>query len=118
MKNFIFSAAWYSAILKGSKNIDGLQMYTEGKLKSPKINVWGISDKNLFLEANDVFKQQSKPFFAIVQTADNHRPFMIPEEDSAFKKITVPETDLVKYGFESIDEFNSFRYADYCFKNL
>jgi phosphoglycerol transferase MdoB-like AlkP superfamily enzyme len=100
------------------KNIDGLQMYTEGKLKSPKINVWGISDKNLFLEANDVFRQQSKPFFAIVQTADNHRPFMIPEEDSAFKKITVPETDLVKYGFESLNEFNSFRYADYCFKKF
>ena len=100
------------------KNIDGLQMYTEGKLKSPKINVWGISDKNLFLEANDIFKQQSKPFFAIIQTADNHRPFMIPGEDSAFEKITVPETDLVKYGFESLDEFNSFRYADYCFKKF
>ncbi len=100
------------------KNIDGLQMFTEGKLKSPKINVWGISDRNLFLEANDIFKQQSKPFFAIVQTADNHRPFMIPEEDTVFEKITVTETELKKYGFESLNEFNSFRYTDYCFKKF
>ena len=100
------------------KNIHGLQMYTEGKLKSPKVNVWGISDKNLFLEANDVFKQQSKPFFALVQTADNHRPFMIPEVDSAFKKIQADEMQLKKYGFESVNEFNSFRYSDYCFQKF
>jgi hypothetical protein len=42
------------------KNIDGLQMHVEGSFSSPKMNVWGISDKNLFLEANKVFKQQAK----------------------------------------------------------
>ena len=100
------------------KNIDGLQMFTEGKLKSPKINVWGISDKNLFQEANATFRQLSSPFFAIIQTADNHRPFMIPDTDTDFEKITVSETELKKYGFESLSELNSFRYADYCFKKF
>jgi phosphoglycerol transferase MdoB-like AlkP superfamily enzyme len=100
------------------KNIDGLQMYTEGKFKSPKVNVWGISDKNLFLEADQVFRQQQKPFFAIIQTADNHRPFMIPEEDSEFEQLNMPKDSLRKYGFESIDEFNSFRYSDYCFRKF
>ncbi len=100
------------------KNIEGLQMYTEGKFSSPKMNVWGISDKNLFLEANKVFRQQAKPFFAIIQTADNHRPFMIPEEDKEFKKIILPRDTLRKYGFESVDEFNSFRYSDYCFQKF
>jgi phosphoglycerol transferase MdoB-like AlkP superfamily enzyme len=99
-------------------NIHGLQMYTEGKLKSPKVNVWGISDKNLFLEANSVFKQQAKPFFAIVQTADNHRPFMIPEEDTAFERNNADEEQLKKYGFESVNEYNSFRYSDYCFRKF
>ena len=93
-------------------------MITEGKLHSPKINVWGISDKNLFLEANSRFKQQTKPFFAIIQTADNHRPFMIPEEDKDFAKEIVSRDSLQKFGFESIDEFNSFRYSDYCFKKF
>ncbi len=100
------------------KNIDGLQMHVEGTFSSPKMNVWGISDKNLFLEANKTFKQQQKPFFAIIQTADNHRPFMIPEEDSDFEKIILPIDTLKKYGFESVNEFNSFRYSDYCFKKF
>jgi phosphoglycerol transferase MdoB-like AlkP superfamily enzyme len=100
------------------KNIDGLQMHAEGTFTSPKMNVWGISDKNLFLEANKTFKQQQRPFFAIIQTADNHRPFMIPPEDNDFDKIIVPMDTLRKYGFESVNEFNSFRYSDYCFKKF
>lgn len=100
------------------KNIDGLQMHTEGTFSTPKMNVWGISDKNLFFEANKIFSKQEKPFFAIIQTADNHRPFMIPQEDSDFEKIILPRDTLRKYGFESVDEFNSFRYSDFCFKRF
>ena len=100
------------------KNIDGLQMHTEGSFSSPKINVWGISDKDLFLEANRVFKSQAKPFFAIVQTSDNHRPYMIPRQDSDFVKLNVSEQELLKYGFESVDEYNTFRYSDYCFRSF
>jgi phosphoglycerol transferase MdoB-like AlkP superfamily enzyme len=100
------------------ENVNGLQMFTEGKFHAKPVNVWGISDKDLFTEANKIFTQQSKPFFAIVQTADNHRPFMIPESDSDFVRQEFPIDTLHKYGFESIDEFNSFRYADYCFQNF
>jgi phosphoglycerol transferase MdoB-like AlkP superfamily enzyme len=99
-------------------NIDGLQMVTEGKFHAPKMNVWGISDKNLFLEANERLKQERKPFFALIQTADNHRPFMIPAEDSEFEKLHYPLDTLHKYGFDSENEFNTFRYSDYCFKKF
>ena len=98
------------------QNINGLEMITEGKFRSQPINVWGISDKDLFLEANERFAQQTEPFFAIVQTADNHRPFMIPEGEKDFKRLDVPVDTLKKYGFESVDEYNSFRYSDYCFQ--
>lgn len=100
------------------RNIQGLEMYTDGKFSSPRINVWGISDKNLFLEANEVFKKQSKPFFAIIQTADNHRPFMIPEEDKDFEKKTISRDSLHRYGFDSPEEYNSFRYSDYCIRHF
>ncbi|MBL7751028.1 MAG: sulfatase-like hydrolase/transferase [Chitinophagaceae bacterium] len=100
------------------KNIDGLEMFTDGKFTSPRINVWGISDKNLFLEANQVFRLQQSPFFAIIQTADNHRPFMIPEEDSDFEKLNPSRDSLRRFGFDSPDEFNSFRYSDYCIKKF
>ncbi len=100
------------------KNIDDLQMYTEGSFKSPKINVWGISDKDLFLSANDVFRKRNKPFFAYIQTSDNHRPYTIPPGDTDFVKLVVPEDELKHYGFESLQEFNSFRYSDYCFRKF
>ena len=100
------------------KNIDDLQMHTEKSFSAPRINVWGISDKDLFLEANGVFKKQAKPFFAIIQTSDNHRPFMVPQQDTDFVKLTVPLEELRKNGFESLDEYNSFRYSDYCFKKF
>jgi phosphoglycerol transferase MdoB-like AlkP superfamily enzyme len=100
------------------KNIDGLQMHTEGSFKARPVNVWGISDKDLFMEANDVFKKQGNPFFAYIQTSNNHRPFMIPPGDTDFEKLTVSDEMLQRYGFESLDEYNTFRYSDYCFKKF
>jgi phosphoglycerol transferase MdoB-like AlkP superfamily enzyme len=99
-------------------NIKGVQMYEEGDYKADKLNVWGISDKNLFLEANKVMAAQKKPFFAIIQTADNHRPFNLPEEDVDFVRRNVPDEELKKYGFESLKEFNAFAYTDYCYKKF
>ncbi|MEO6220707.1 MAG: sulfatase-like hydrolase/transferase [Ginsengibacter sp.] len=100
------------------KNIDEVHLYQEGSFKSALLNVWGISDKNLFLEAGNVFSKEKKPFFAVIQTADNHRPYSIPPEDTDFEKRIVSEDTLKKYGFESLIEFQSFCYTDYCFKKL
>lgn len=99
-------------------NIRDVHIFEEGKYKSQQLNVWGISDKNLFLEANDTLAKEKKPFFAIIQTADNHRPFNIPEEDQDFEKRNIPDEELKKYGFESLDEFNAFAYTDYCYKKF
>lgn len=101
------------------RNIDGLHMNTEKNFKNKPVNVWGISDKDLFLQANTVFAKQNKPFFAIIQTADNHRPFTIPAQDTNdFKRKIVSKEELVNYGFESIEEYNAFRYSDYCFEKF
>ena len=97
------------------KNIKGVQIFQEGSYTSKPLNVWGISDKNLFLKADTIFSQQQKPFFAIIQTADNHRPFSIPNEDMDFDRRIVPRDTLTKYGFESLLEFQAFCYTDYCF---
>lgn len=101
------------------KNIDGVQMNVEGHFEYQPVNVWGISDKDLFLEANKTFAKQNKPFFAIIQTADNHRPFTIPKEDtSEFKIQNVPKEKLEKNGFESEAEYNAFRYTDFSFQKF
>ena len=64
------------------------------------------------------FQNKSSLFFAIIQTADNHRPFTIPEEDTDFKKKTVPKEELEKWGYESAEEYNAFRYFDYCIQHF
>lgn len=100
-------------------NISDLKIYEQEDFKAAQVDVWGISDKNLFLEANKVFATQKKPFFAIIQTADNHRPYTIPAEDlNEFKKIEYPIDTLKKYGFEDNGQLNAFRYADFNFKKF
>jgi phosphoglycerol transferase MdoB-like AlkP superfamily enzyme len=100
-------------------NIKDLKLYEEGSYKAKAIDVWGISDKHLFLEANDILKQQPSPFFAVIQTADNHRPYSIPSEDlTAFSKKEFPIDTLKKYGFDGNDEMNAFRYTDFCYQQF
>lgn len=101
------------------RNIQGLQMHTEGSFKAQPVNVWGISDKDLFLEANTVLAQKEKPFFAMIQTANNHRPFAIPAADTLdFPPVKVSPDSLKRFGFESEGEYNAFRYADYCIRRF
>jgi phosphoglycerol transferase MdoB-like AlkP superfamily enzyme len=100
-------------------NIEGLQLYSQDEFKAAKVDVWGISDKHLFLEANKILAGQQKPFFAIIQTADNHRPYTIPSEDlERFKKVSFPTDSLKKYGFDNNDELNAFRYTDFCYQEF
>jgi phosphoglycerol transferase MdoB-like AlkP superfamily enzyme len=100
-------------------NIDSLHLYSQENFKAKKLNVWGIDDKNLFLEANNTLAKQQHPFFAIIQTADNHRPYSIPTEDlGEFKKVNYPDDSLHKYGFENIDQLNAFRYTDFCYQQF
>ena len=121
-KKFYFlggSTSW--ANIRGvlTNNIAGLQLFEQEDFKAPKIDVWGISDKNLLLESNSILAKEKEPFFAVIQTADNHRPYTIPEEDlDEFKKITLPLDSVKKYGFESLAEYNAFRYTDFGFQKF
>ena len=99
-------------------NVDGIDIYEKGKYKSTEINVWGISDGDLFSEADDVLKQQGKPFFAVIQTAHNHRPFMLPPHEKEFTCEKIDKETLVKNGFESQAEYEAFCYTDFCFKKF
>lgn len=113
------SSSWANVRGLLTNNIAGLHMYEEGDYTSKTIDVWGISDKRLFLEANNVLKQQKKPFFAVIQTADNHRPYTIPPEDrKEFSLKKYPTDSLNKYGFYSNDELNAFRFTDFSFQKF
>ncbi len=109
------SASW--ANIRGllTNNISDLNIFEQGTYKYKEVDVWGISDHDLFTEANNTLKKREVPFFAIIQTADNHRPYTIPAADfPLFQKRNVSKDSLQKFGFESNDEYNAFRYTDFC----
>jgi phosphoglycerol transferase MdoB-like AlkP superfamily enzyme len=113
------STSW--ANIRGvlANNIKNLNLYEEGRYDVPKIDVWGISDKNLFLQANKVLTRQHSPFIAVIQTADNHRPYTIsPEDLPEFSRVNLPDDSIKKYGFDSNDELNAFRYTDFGYKKF
>ncbi len=109
------SASW--ANIRGllSANIQELEIYEEGSYSSPRVDVWGISDLSLFREAHQVLKKVDGPFFAIIQTSGNHRPYTIPEDNAGFISLRAEDLDLdvTDYGFNSLEELNSFRFMDH-----
>jgi phosphoglycerol transferase MdoB-like AlkP superfamily enzyme len=107
------SANWGNIRGMLAHNIHGLKIYEEGSYKADRIDVWGISDLHLFEEASQVFNQQDKPFFAIIQTSGNHRPYTIPQDNRGFKLEQHSDEQLRRYGFISNAEYNSFRYMDH-----
>ena len=94
-------------------NIPNLQVYEEGSYTSQRIDVWGISDLDLFKEADQVLRKQEQPFFAIIQTSGNHRPYTIPEDNHGFELLQHDDKTLKDAGFSSNGEYNSFRFMDH-----
>jgi len=109
------SASWANVRGVLSANIPDLRLYEEGSYDSPDIDVWGISDLSLFREANTVLKNVTQPFFAIIQTSGNHRPYTIPDDNEGFEVWTKEDLpgEIQNYGFASIEELNSFRFMDH-----
>ncbi len=107
------SANWSNIRGVLEHNIDGLKIFEEGSYTAPVVDVWGISDEDLVIAANDVLKKERKPFFALILTSGNHRPYDIPKVTHGFKIEHVDDDALHANYFESNEEYNSFRYLDH-----
>lgn len=112
------SASWGNIRGMLMSNIEGLRLYEEGSYSAPRNDVWGISDLDLFREAHQALKQEDKPFFAILLTSGNHRPYTIPEDNDGFEPRHVPDGDLNRHGFRSLAQYNAFRFMDHCIGRL
>lgn len=98
-----------------TNNIKNVKVIEEGHYDSPIVDVWGISDLDLFKESFKKLSEQpkDKPFFAVIQTAGFHRPYTIPDNRDDFEVKELPEEDVKKAGFISTAEWNAMRFADY-----
>lgn len=109
------AAGWANIKALIQQSIDGVTLYEEGHWKGPNVDVWGISDLELFREADEHLRALPKeqPFFAFIQTAGNHRPFTIPENREDFQEKHPPQEELEKWGFRSAAQYNAVRFLDY-----
>lgn len=121
-KKFYFlggSANWGNIRGLWTSNINDIKIYEEGDWKSSRIDVWGISDLNLFKESLAILDNVAKenhPVLGYIQTAGFHRPYTIPEDNDEFqKKSQFTLEDVQKHGFLSLEEYNSMRLQDYDF---
>ncbi|OFZ10574.1 MAG: hypothetical protein A2Z20_08910 [Bdellovibrionales bacterium RBG_16_40_8] len=108
------SATWGNIRGVYMNNVENLKMYEDADLDGPNTDVWGLSDLDLFrATAKTLSKRDNKPFFALIQTASYHRPYTIPKDHGTFALKTLTPDELHKFGFNSNEEYNSFRFADY-----
>jgi hypothetical protein len=112
------STSW--ANIRGllTKSVPGVKIYEEENFKTPRTDVWGLSDRNMFFESIDLLNRHTleskKPFFAVIQTAANHRPYTIPSDDSEFKVIDKPEAEVLAQGIGGGNaEYNAIRLMDH-----
>lgn len=109
------SASWRNVRSLLKNNIPDIKIMEQDQMDYPRLDIWGISDNNLFKVAHKTFERMntSNPFFAIVQTASNHRPYSISEEVEGFNLINVESSILSNAGFDSEEQFNSMRMLDH-----
>ena len=107
------SANWAQIRAALHHNLPDLVLHEEGSFKSPKVDVWGICDQDLLIEANEALAHEQQPFFAYVQTSGNHPPFTIPSHIKNFQRVEPSAAELKAAGFISSDEFNALRLMDH-----
>ena len=107
------SANW--AQIRGvlKNNFKRLVIHEEGSYHSPVVDVWGICDADLLMEARAQLGARPRPFWSYIQTSGNHPPFTIPSHLKDFHPVQLDQERLAAAGFTGIEEFNAVRLMDY-----
>ena len=97
------------------QSIDNVRLYDESHWQSPQVDVWGISDLDLFKESDRLLRAipQDQPFFAYLQTSGNHRPFTIPKDNDGFEALDLPLEQVQQAGSRSVEQYNAVRLLDF-----
>ena len=97
------------------QSIDNVRLYDESHWQSPQVDVWGISDLDLFKESDRLLRAipQDQPFFAYLQTSGNHRPFTIPKDNDGFQAQDLPLEQVQAAGSRSLEQYNAVRFLDF-----
>ena len=72
--------------------------------QSQFLTKWGATDEQVFIKANELFRQQQGPFFGAILTLSNHSPYLVPES-ADFERVDASVKDA--------NILNAFKYSDY-----
>ncbi|MNF31987.1 Lipoteichoic acid synthase [compost metagenome] len=95
------------------QSIDDIHLLEEQHWSSPTVDVWGVSDLDLFKESDQILSKQDKPFYAFIQTAGNHRPFTIPKQNDGFEVLDLPLETVQNAGSRTVAQYNAVRLLDF-----
>lgn len=97
------------------RSIVDIRLYDEQVWRSPVVDVWGISDLDLFKESDRLLRDlpRDQPFFAYIQTAGNHRPFTIPRDNDGFARRDLSLEQVQAAGSRSVEQYNAVRLLDF-----
>ena len=109
------SSSWRNVRSLLKNNISDIKIIEQEHMNYPRLDVWGISDHDLFKEAHKRLNKidEAQPFFAIIQTASNHRPYSIPKNIEGFNLTTLDDQALSNAGFDSKKQYNSMNLLDH-----
>jgi phosphoglycerol transferase MdoB-like AlkP superfamily enzyme len=83
--NFIFGGYSYFDNLQNYFSGNGYNILDRNHLEAGEIsfaNIWGVADEDILiksLELADQSYKEGKPFFSLIMTTSNHRPYTFPE---------------------------------------
>ncbi|WP_407316234.1 LTA synthase family protein [Pseudomonas sp. nanlin1] len=109
------NSAWANMNALVRRSIDGVKLYDERHWQVPAVDVWGISDLDLFKQTDQIIQSlpPDRPFFAYIQTAGNHRPFTIPAQNDGFEVRQVSLEQAQAAGSRSVEQYNAVRLLDF-----
>lgn len=109
------NAGWANINALIQQSIEGVKLYQESDWRSPLVDVWGISDLDLFKESDRILRDlpKDRPFFAYVQTSGNHRPFTIPKDNDGFQVSHLSLEQVQAAGSRSVEQYNAVRLLDF-----
>lgn len=108
---FIYGGYGYFDNMNAFFGANGYEIVDRSKLtkeESSFANVWGVSDDNVYRRAmkeNDLSHDKGKPFFNMIMTTSNHRPYTYPDGKIDLPSKTSGRWGGVKFTDFAIDEF-------------
>ncbi|BCR06353.1 sulfatase [Desulfuromonas versatilis] len=107
--SFLYGGYGYFDNMNHFYQSNGFSISDRTEIPQPRFaNIWGVSDEDLFDHAMDYFDGihgQGEPFFSIIMTTSNHKPFTFPSGVEGIPAKGGGRRDGVRYADYALGRF-------------